>query len=129
MMAGVVSFAFSLAPFERPLSLLAAGTKTRFCFALSKELGALYAVDPKKSTTEKVRRGESRKRKRCIRREEPKRKASSTVFFTSSNLTPSLARCPTLLLLSRNKKKQESTIGAAFLTKSMPDHGVKFEIW
>ena len=24
---------------------------------------------------------------------------------------------------------QESTIGAAFLTKSMPDHGVKFEIW
>ncbi len=24
---------------------------------------------------------------------------------------------------------QESTIGAAFLTKTLPDQGVKFEIW
>ena len=24
---------------------------------------------------------------------------------------------------------QESTIGAAFLTKAMPDQGIKFEIW
>ena len=55
---------------------------------------------------------------------EEKPRAIFFLFFFDLFRPPSQPRCPL-----KKKKKQESTIGAAFLTKSMPDHGVKFEIW
>ena len=71
--------------------------------------------------------------------EEPERKASSSSFSRSFSTSSLFAypRCPppppppppVSPQLNPPPKKKESTIGAAFLTKSMPDHGVKFEIW
>ena len=47
-------------------------------------------------------------------------------LFATAFLSP-LLTCPSHLV--QNKQTQESTIGAAFLTKTVPEFKVKFEIW
>ena len=108
--------------------------KTLACFAASKELEALYAVDKRKKRREQQQRGESddasKGMNRCMAKN-PRGKRRTLFFLRLSDLItppPLSARCPSFSS-NPDPSKQESTIGAAFLTKSMPDHGVKFEIW
>ena len=109
--------------------------KTLACFAASKELEALYAVDRRKKRREQQQRGESDDASmgmnRCMAKN-PRGKRRSVFFLLLSHPPPPppplFARCPSFSS-NPDPSKQESTIGAAFLTKSMPDHGVKFEIW